>query len=167
MGSHRKTPLATLALLSAAIVAPGCASAPGPSHARGHTVIADDRAEAIATARAEDKLLLYSFTGFNCASCRGMEANVFRDPAVAATMKTHFVESRHHVDTQNTLTDAQFTANRKLQADLAGTMAMPYFVVVDPGSGETISEHELSGGPGEWTERWREYLGETLRRAGR
>ena len=96
-----------------------------------------------------------------------MEGTVFLDPAVAGTMKQHFVESRQHTDTQNTLTDAQFADNKKAQAELAGTLANPYFVVVDPHTGNKIAEHALSGGPSAWTPGWAEFLKGTLKKAGR
>ena len=96
-----------------------------------------------------------------------MEGTVFLDPAVAGTMKEHFVESRQHVDTRATLTEAQFADNTKAQEELAGTLAVPYFVVVDPKTGEKLAEHELSGGPQAWTSGWAEFLTETVKQAGR
>ena len=37
-----------------------------PGHeSKGHTIVNDDQAKAIEVAKAEDKLLLYNFTGFN------------------------------------------------------------------------------------------------------
>jgi hypothetical protein len=96
-----------------------------------------------------------------------MEGTVFLDPAVAGTMKEHFVEARLHTDTQNTLTDAQFADNRAAQKELAGTLANPYFVVVDPKTGKKISEHALSGGPSAWTPGWIEFLADTLKQAAR
>ena len=55
-----------------------------------------------------------------------MENNIFLRPAVAGVMSKHFVEARHHTDIQNTLTAAQFAANRKLRDEIAGTTAYPF-----------------------------------------
>ena len=96
-----------------------------------------------------------------------MENNIFLRPAVAGIMKASFVEARHHTDIQNTLTEAQFAANRKLQEEIAVTKANPYFVVVDPKTGKKISEHALSGGPNAWEGNWIEFLQQTLAKAGR
>jgi hypothetical protein len=96
-----------------------------------------------------------------------MENSIFLQPAVADLMQEHFVEARHHTDTQNILTAEQFAANRKLQAELAGTTANPYFVVVDPVTGRKLGEHALSGGPGAWEQNWIAFLREMLQAAGR
>src|SRR5512134_3460531 len=96
-----------------------------------------------------------------------MENNIFLRPAVAEIMKENFVEARHHTDIQNTLTEAQFAANRKLQEEIAITKANPYFVVVDPKTGKKIAEHALSGGPNAWEGNWIEFLQQVLKTAGR
>ena len=96
-----------------------------------------------------------------------MENHIFLRPAVAGIMQAGFVESRHHTDIQNTLTAEQFAANRKLQDEIAGTKANPYFVVVDPKTGAKIAEHSLSGGPNAWEGNWIEFLQQTLAKAGR
>ena len=96
-----------------------------------------------------------------------MENNIFLRPAVAEIMKESFVEARHHTDIQNTLTEAQFAANRKLQEEIAVTKANPFFVVVDPKTGKKIAEHALSGGPNAWEGNWIEFLRQTLKAAGR
>ena len=96
-----------------------------------------------------------------------MEGNVFPSSAVAGLMKPNFVEARLHTDSQNTLSDEQFATNQRYRDELAGTFAMPYFVVVDPGTGETVGEHGLSGGPGEWEPNWLDFLNFALNEAGR
>jgi hypothetical protein len=96
-----------------------------------------------------------------------MENNIFLRPAVAGLMQAHFVEARHHTDTQNTLTEAQLAANRALQAEWAGTTANPYFVVVDPRTGKKVGEHALSGGPNAWEGNWVAFLEAMVKAAGR
>ena len=87
-----------------------------------------------------------------------MEDTVFPSAAVAELMKEHFVEGRVHTDTQNTLTDEQFARNREVQAEVAGTKANPYFVMIDPATGKKIGEHALSGGFTAWEQNWIDWL---------
>lgn len=96
-----------------------------------------------------------------------MEGTVFRAPEVSGIMKEHLIEARLHCDTQSTLSAEQFATNQKIQADLAGSLALPYFVVVDPKTGEVVAEHSLSGGPSEWQPGWIEFLNFVLSEAGR
>lgn len=96
-----------------------------------------------------------------------MENSIFLLPAVAGLMEKHVVEARHHTDTQNTLTEAQFAANQELQEKLAKTMANPFFVMVDPKTGKTLGTHELSGGPGAWEGNWIAFLQQMIKAAGR
>lgn len=96
-----------------------------------------------------------------------MEGQVFHSPAVAGLMQKNLIESRQHVDVQNTLTAEQFAANQKLRDELAGTLAMPYFVIVDPKTGKKLGEHALSGGPSAWEPGWIEFLNTTFKAAGR
>ncbi|MBM4061242.1 MAG: hypothetical protein FJ265_09135 [Planctomycetes bacterium] len=96
-----------------------------------------------------------------------MENNIFLRPAVAGLMRDGFVEARHHTDIQLTLTPEQLAANRKLRDEIAATAATPYYVVVDPKTGQKIGEHALSGGPNAWEGNWLEFLRTTLQAAGR
>jgi hypothetical protein len=83
-----------------------------------------------------------------------MEDSVFPSPAVAELMQRELVEARVHTDTQNTLTAEQFVRNRRLQEQLAGTKANPWFVIVDPVSGNKLAEGGLSGGYTQWPANW-------------
>lgn len=96
-----------------------------------------------------------------------MENSIFLQPAVAELMQVHFVEARHHTDTQNTLTERQLAENQRLQQQIAGTTANPYFVAVDPETGTELGRHELSGGPGAWEAGWIDFLRRMLQAAGR
>ncbi|MBM3974583.1 MAG: hypothetical protein FJ301_10840 [Planctomycetes bacterium] len=87
-----------------------------------------------------------------------MEDKVFPSPAVAGLMKRFVVESRQHTDTKNTLTDEQFAMNRKAQAEIAGSKANPYFVIVDPRTGEKIDTFRLTGSFTEWEGLWKAWL---------
>ncbi|MCA8976753.1 MAG: hypothetical protein KDC98_18670 [Planctomycetes bacterium] len=96
-----------------------------------------------------------------------MEGSIFPKSAVADLMKPNLVEARIHTDTMNTLTEEQFAANSAARDELAGNFTMPYFVVVDPHTGDKLGEFELSGSPEGWEALWTEFLNGILKAAGR
>jgi len=96
-----------------------------------------------------------------------MEDKVFPSPAVAALMKQFVVESRQHTDSKNTLTAEQFADNRAAQAEIAGTKANPFFVVVDAKTGAKIDTFKLSGNWTEWEGLWKDWLTGVLKKTGR
>jgi hypothetical protein len=81
-----------------------------------------------------------------------VEEGIFLRPAVAGVLKAGFVESRHHIDVKNTLTDEQLEANRKLADEIVGTRATPQYAIVDPNTGQKLRATALSGGFTTWEE---------------
>ncbi len=61
-----------------------------------------------------------------------MEEKIFRLPAVAAELG-QYIEARLHTDG-----GPRVAENLELQRELARTVALPTFVVVDPASGERL-----------------------------
>ncbi len=97
----------------------------GPaSHDEGWIV--DDIDQALAKARSVSKPVMVDFTGYTCTNCRDMEANVFPRPEIAQTLKNNFVLLRLYTD------GAQDIELQQYQLDLAGTVALPTYVVLDP-----------------------------------
>jgi hypothetical protein len=97
-----------------------------------------------------------------------MEDSVFPSEAVASFMKDHVVESRLHTDLQGSLTDEQFSRNRKLQDEIAdGSTANPYFVMVDAASGKPILHFALSGYFSAWPDLWMKFLEDSAKKIGR
>ena len=96
-----------------------------------------------------------------------MEDSVFFEQAVASLMNKLVVEARLHTDSQKTLTAEQFARNRKAQDEIAGVKTNPYFVMVDPKTGDKVGEFSLSGGFGEWPRNWIDWLQEMARKTGR
>jgi hypothetical protein len=96
-----------------------------------------------------------------------MEEKIFPSPAVAELMQKLVVESRHHTDSQNTLTDEQFAANKRIQAEVAKSIANPAFVVVDPKSGKEVGRHDLGQVWTEWQNEWVAFLQRVQRETGR
>ena len=82
--------------------------------------------DALAQARREHKLVFVDFTGYACANCHWMRANVLSRPEFAALLKD-FVLLELYTDG----TDAASEANGKLELDRFGTVATPFYVILD------------------------------------
>jgi len=92
-------------------------------------LVKDDYDHALDTAREEGKLVFVNFTGFTCVNCRVNEERVFPAPESKAVLDLHFVEARLHTDHNDA---AIRERNRKLQEELAHSVATPFYLVVDP-----------------------------------
>jgi len=79
-----------------------------------------------------------------------VEEKIFLRPAVAGILKAGFVESRHHIDVKNTLTEEQLEANRKLADEIAGSRATPFYVIVDPNTGQRLRSTALTPNVAGW-----------------
>ena len=99
----------------------------GTSTVRGElSWLVNDYAGGLARAKAEHKSMLIDFTGYTCTNCRWMEANMF--PRVEITPELdRFVRVRLYTDGQGEL----YRAQQKMELDRFGTVALPYYVVVD------------------------------------
>lgn len=62
-----------------------------------------------------------------------MEEKIFPRPAVAAELKRNFIEARLHTDGGPAV-----QRNKDLQRELTRSVALPYYVVVDPESGAPL-----------------------------
>lgn len=62
-----------------------------------------------------------------------MEESVFPLPAVAGVLKGGFIEARLHNDGP-----PRKEENRKLQEEIAGNMATPNYVIIDPKTGAKL-----------------------------
>jgi len=100
-------------------------------------VVTDDHDQAVDVARGDGKLLLVNFTGFTCSNCRMMETTVMPSNSIAGVLRESFVESRLHTDGQENLDRIL-----ELQRDLTSSVAVPYYVVVDPESGAKLGRFE-------------------------
>jgi len=83
--------------------------------------------QALDRARAENKLVLVTFTGYACTNCHWMKANMFPRPEIAeAASKLVLVEL--YTDG----TDKESEENQKLQDEKFSTVAIPYYAILDP-----------------------------------
>ena len=62
-----------------------------------------------------------------------MEEKIFPKPAVAGELKDNFIEARLHTDG-----GPREAENRELQKEKAGSPANPYYVIIDPKTGEVV-----------------------------
>ena len=102
-------------------------SAPGGAAADGLVWMKDQYRKALDRARREGKLVFVDFTGYACTNCHWMRANMLSKPEIAAVLK-NFVLVELYTDG----TDAASEANQKLQLEKFGTIAEPFYVILDP-----------------------------------
>jgi thiol:disulfide interchange protein len=95
--------------------------------------IKNDYEAALAKAKSENKHVFIDFTGYTCTNCRWMEANVFVKPEVEAELKK-FVLSSLYTDGEGEIYEKQ----QKMEQDMFGTVALPFYAVVDA-DGKTIA----------------------------
>lgn len=88
--------------------------------------IVNDYPAALVKAKAENKRVFIDFTGYTCTNCRWMEANIFTRPEVAAAMNK-FVLARLYTDREGDVYERQ----QKMEQDMFGTVALPFYAVVD------------------------------------
>jgi thiol:disulfide interchange protein DsbD len=114
--------------------AAGIGGTAGPPAAKW---IKNDFPGALAQAKAENKRVFVSFTGYACTNCKWMKANMFTRPPVAGEL-SRFVLVELYTDG----TDGASEANQKLQEKLFQTVAIPYYAIFD---GEEKVQATLGG----------------------
>jgi thiol:disulfide interchange protein DsbD len=102
------------------------ADAPPASSSGDLVWMKDDYRGALDRARRENKLLFIDFTGYACANCNWMRANILARPEIAAALRD-FVLLELYTDG----TDAASEANAKLQLERFGTVEEPFYVILD------------------------------------
>src|SRR4029079_2358773 len=83
--------------------------------------------EALDRARREGKLVFVNFTGYACANCHWMKANMFTRPEIAAALKNFVL-----VDLYADGTDQASEDNQKLELAKFQTIAEPFYAILDP-----------------------------------
>ncbi|MGP0071428.1 MAG: protein-disulfide reductase DsbD family protein [Bryobacteraceae bacterium] len=83
--------------------------------------------EALAKARSENKLVFINFTGYACTNCHWMKANMFPKPEINGLLKDFVL-----VDLYTDGTDAPSEQNQQLEEKRFGTVAIPFYAIVDP-----------------------------------
>jgi thiol:disulfide interchange protein len=83
--------------------------------------------EALDQARREGKLVFVNFTGYACANCHWMEANMFPRPEIAAALKNFVL-----VDLYTDGPSAESDANVQLETAKFQTISEPFYAILDP-----------------------------------
>jgi thiol:disulfide interchange protein DsbD len=83
--------------------------------------------EALARGRAEGKPIFLDFTGYACTNCHWMKSNMFTRPEIAEALG-NFVLVELYTDG----TDAASELNQKILTEKFATVAIPFYVILDP-----------------------------------
>ena len=75
-----------------------------------------------------------------------MEGGTFRTPQLSAVLRDKVVESRLHMDFPGRIPEDLFPVHVRLQAELIGSPAMPYYAILDPDSNEYLFRLYIKGG---------------------
>lgn len=95
--------------------------------------IVNDFDGAMAKARSEDRRVFIDFTGYTCTNCRWMEANIFPLKEVEQEMR-NFILVQLYTDGNGPV----YERNQKLEQDMFGTVALPFYAVLEP-TGSVVS----------------------------
>ena len=109
--------------------------------------ITNDYPAALAKAKAENRRVFLDFTGYTCTNCRWMEANVFPKTEVAAELKK-FVLVRLYTDGDGEVYEKQ----QQMEQDMYGTVALPFYAVVDSDGRQIATFPGLTRNVGEFAE---------------
>ena len=119
--------------------------ATGTATATGLVWMRDQYRAALDKARAEGKLVFVDFTGYSCANCHWMRANILSRPEISALLGK-FVLVELYTDG----TDAASEANAKLEAEKFKTVSQPYYVILQPDETVVATFDHLTHDPAEF-----------------
>lgn len=105
---------------------PAADAASGTAAPSGLTWMKNQYREALDQARRDGKLVFVNFTGYACANCHWMEANMLPRPEIAAALKNMVL-----VELYTDGTDAASEVNQKLEYAKFNTIATPFYAIVD------------------------------------
>ncbi|MCL6545596.1 MAG: thioredoxin family protein, partial [Bryobacteraceae bacterium] len=108
-----------------AYVPPPSSSGPA-AQSTGLVWMKDQYQEALARARAENKLVFINFTGYACTNCHWMKANMFTRPEIREALSRFVL-----VDLYTDGVDPASESNQKLLQEKFATVAIPYYAIVD------------------------------------
>jgi thiol:disulfide interchange protein DsbD len=98
----------------------------GGNSGAGQVWMKDQYREALAKGRAENKLVLVTFTGYTCTNCHWMKANMFRKPEVAAALND-LVLLELYTDGTEKINEE----NQALEEQKFSTTSMPFFAIMN------------------------------------
>ena len=71
-------------------------------------------------------------------NCRIVEGVTFHKPQLSAVLRERVVESRLHMDYPARIPAEKFPVHARLQQELIGTPAVPYYAILDPETDEFL-----------------------------
>jgi len=101
---------------------------PAAAVARGEQHWLTNYDAALAEATKTNRPVLVNFTGYTCTNCRWMEANMFTRPEISGEL-SRFVLVELYTDG----TDDSNRRHQQIEQDLFGTVALPYYAILDSG----------------------------------
>ncbi len=121
-------------------------------------VVFNDYEEGMAYARQTGKPIILDFTGYGCVNCRKMEAFVLDNDSVKERLKSYvfielFVDDRLDADSDG---ESEGTENSRIQRELYGSNAQPYFVQLDAKGNQVAAPMAFTTDPNEFIE-WLKY----------
>jgi thiol:disulfide interchange protein DsbD len=105
----------------------------------------DQYREALDKGRREGKLVFVNFTGYACANCHWMKANMFTRPEIASALGGFVL-----VDLYGDGNDAVSEANQKLELAKFNTVAEPFYAILDPDENVLATFPGLTKDPAEF-----------------
>lgn len=75
-----------------------------------------------------------------------MEGKIFHSPLLSAVLRDKIVESRLHMDFPGRIDPDKYPVHVRLQQELIGNPAMPYYAIVDPETDEFLYRTYFVGG---------------------
>jgi thiol:disulfide interchange protein DsbD len=120
---------ASLGELDAYVPVAASASGPSGASARGEQLAwrKNEYREALEAARAGNKFVFVSFTGYACTNCHWMKSNMFPRSEIAAALKDYVL-----VELYTDGTDAASEANQQLLERKFSSVAIPFYAILDP-----------------------------------
>jgi thiol:disulfide interchange protein DsbD len=100
---------------------------------------------ALAQAARENRPVLIDFTGYTCTNCRWMEANMFTKPEVVRELE-RFVRVRLYTDGR----DESSRRYQQMEQDLFGTVALPFYAILDSKGKPRVAFGGLTRSPEEY-----------------
>jgi thiol:disulfide interchange protein DsbD len=108
-------------------------AAPGGRASSEQVWIKNQYKETLARAKAENKFVLVTFTGYACTNCHWMKANMFPRPEIATAVKEMIL-----VELFTDGDDEVSRENQRLQETTFNTVAIPYYALMN-GDGKVIA----------------------------
>ncbi len=127
---------------------PAAAETSGPlsgGTAEAHRAIKHDYNAAFQQAKAENKRVLVTFTGYACTNCKWMEANMFPRPEISGLLDRFVL-----LDLYTDGSDADSEKNQKRQESLFQTVAIPYYAIFNADEKPTVTFPGLTKDPAEF-----------------